>query len=93
VIDQHAGDQSENRNDAGGGLSSWRKKGLSVFGVCLFLGVRDSRQNEKKSKKGRARKKKEGTNGPDPLMIIAMFWLDSTHNKCSQVLYTLCVMA
>ena len=52
-----------------------------------------SSANEKKRKKGRARKKKEGTNGPDPLMIIAMFWLDSTHNKCSQVLYTLCIMA
>jgi hypothetical protein len=26
-------------------------------------------------------------------MIIAMFMLDSTHNKCSQVLFRLCVMA
>jgi len=39
----------------------------SLFGVCLFLGVRLSRQNKKNRKKGRARKKMEGTNGPDPL--------------------------
>jgi len=26
-------------------------------------------------------------------MIIAMFWLDYIHNKCSWVLYTLCAMA
>jgi hypothetical protein len=44
--------------------------GLSLFGVWMFLGVRDSRQNEKKRKKGRTRrKKKEGTNGPDPLAL------------------------
>jgi hypothetical protein len=66
-----AGDQSENRG--GGGISSWQKKGLSLFGVCLFLlslfSVRNSRQNKKKRKKGRAKKKKmEGTNGPDPLL-------------------------
>ncbi len=44
----------------------------SVCFCCLWvaLGVRDSRQNEKKRKKGRAKKKKmEGMNGPDPLLV------------------------
>jgi len=41
----------------------------SLFGVCLFLGVRLSRQNKKNRKKGRAKKKMEGTNGPDPLLM------------------------
>ncbi len=40
---------------------------LSLFVVCLFLGVRDSRQNKKKEK-GARQKKMEGTNGPDPLL-------------------------
>jgi hypothetical protein len=39
-----------------------------LFGVCLFLGVPNSRQ-KKKREKGRARKKMEGTNGPDPLSV------------------------
>jgi hypothetical protein len=62
-----AGDQSENRDD-GGGIIILAKKGLSLFGVCLFLGVRNSRQNKKIGKGARQKKNKmEGTNGPDPL--------------------------
>ncbi len=33
----------------GGGLSSWQKKGLSLFGVCLFLGVREKGVRQKKN--------------------------------------------
>ena len=50
------------------------KKGLSLFGVCLLLGVCDSRQNKKKEEKGaRQKKKMEGTNGPDPLLCVFAF--------------------
>jgi hypothetical protein len=57
----------------GGGIIILAKKGislfLSLFVVCLFLGVRDSsdsRQNKKKGKRD-APEKMEGTNGPDRL--------------------------
>ena len=40
-----------------------------MFGVSLFFGVRDSRQNKKKEKVHARIKKMEGTNGPDPLVI------------------------
>jgi hypothetical protein len=50
----------------GGGIIILSKKGLSLFGNCLFLGVRDSRQNEKKRKKGRARKKIGGNEWTGP---------------------------
>jgi len=50
----------------GGGIIILAKKGPlfvgSLFGVCLFLGVRLSRQNKKNRKKGRARKIKNGGN-------------------------------
>ena len=60
----------------GGGIIILVKKGPlfvgSLFGVCLFLGVCLSRQNKQNRKKGRARNKKmEGTNGPDPLPLVA----------------------
>jgi hypothetical protein len=51
-----AGDQSENCNNGGGGFIILAKKGLSLFGICLFLGVPNSRQNKKKRKKGCTRK-------------------------------------
>ena len=50
----------------GGGLSSWQKKGLSLFVVCLFLGVRDSRQNKKKGKWGAPEKKNGGNEWAGP---------------------------
>jgi len=46
------------------------KKGLSLFGVCLFLGVRNSPQNKKNRKKGARKKIMEGMDGPDPLTMI-----------------------
>jgi hypothetical protein len=68
----------------GGGIIILAKKGLSLFGICLFLGVRDSRQIKKKRKKGRARKKNGGnkwtrppTTRPNP---SADFAPNSMHN-------------
>jgi len=43
-----------------------RKKGFSLFGVCLFLGVRNSRQNKKIGKRGAPETKNGGNEWTGP---------------------------
>jgi hypothetical protein len=73
LIDQRCWRSIGKLRQWGGGIIILAKKEPlfvgSLFGVCLFLGVRLSRQNKKNRKKGRAKKKMEGTNGPDPLLM------------------------
>jgi len=54
----------------GGGIIILAKKGLSLFGVCLFWGVRNSRKNKKKEKGVRQKKKNGGNEWTGPPTIV-----------------------
>ena len=79
-----AGDQSENRNDGGGGISSWQKKGLSLLDLCLasvcFWVFAFPARKKKIGKRGAPEKKKwrERWTGP-PTRLFAPSLVVSTY--------------